>query len=49
MNGLALPIQNLAEVVRLPLADRYLQSIAESDKPTLAAEGANFADMADVD
>jgi hypothetical protein len=37
MNGLVLPIQDLAKMVRLPLADHYLQSITEGDEPALAA------------
>ena len=36
-------------MVRLTLADHDLQSVAEGDEPALAAQGAQLADMADVD
>ena len=49
MNGLTLPLQNLTEMVRLTFADHYLKSVTEGNEPTLAAEGAQLANMADID
>ena len=49
MNGLTLPIQHRTEVVRLTLADHYLQGVAKRDQPALAAESAHLADMAHID
>src|SRR5258708_24071547 len=42
------PVQNLANVPGLPLADDEFQIVAECDEPSLAAERAHLANMVDV-
>ena len=42
-------MQQLANIMSLPLADYDFQSVAQRDEPALAAEGAHLADMVHVD
>src|SRR5690348_10865470 len=42
------PVQNLTNVVRLPLAHHDLQGVAERDHPALAAQRGHLSDVVDI-
>ena len=44
----ALPVQNTADIVGLPLADNQLEGIAQSHQPALAAQRAHLPDVVHV-